>query len=129
MARLRLSLLSGVFYTQDGSLYEPAVPSAIRLSVHLAVRLWLCLRAVRALVCFYAQKLIVVKFFSVLYKIFGLQNLGLLLEFRLLVGIGRSGRLVAFILLQYHLSTPSWCRVMTEKTNKLTTKKATTLNM
>ena len=54
---------------------------------------------------------------------FGLNNLGLLLEFRLLVGIGRSGRLVAFILLQYHLSTPSWCRVMTKKPNKLTTKK------
>ena len=52
-----------------------------------------------------------------------------MIEFRVLVGLGRSGRLVAFILLQYHLSTPSWCRVMTKKPKKLTTKKATTINM
>ena len=64
-----------------------------------------------------------------IYIYIGLKHLGLLLEFRLLVGIGRSGGLVAFILLQYHLSTPSWCRVMTKKPNKLTTKKATTINM
>ena len=43
---------------------------------------------------YYTQKLIVVKFFSVLYIFFGLKNLGLTLEFRSLVGIGRSGVMI-----------------------------------
>ena len=32
--------------------------------------------------------------FSDLYKMFGLKNLGLMIEFRLLVGIGRSGVMI-----------------------------------
>ena len=41
----------------------------------------------------YAQKLIVV-IFSALYKIFDPNNLGEMIEFRLLVGIGRSGVMI-----------------------------------
>ena len=37
-----------------------------------------------------------------------------------LVGLGRSGRLVAFILLQYHPFTPCWRRVMTKETKNFT---------
>ena len=41
-------------------------------------------------------------------KIFVCENEGLTTELRVLVGLGRSGRLVAFILLQYHVITPAW---------------------
>ena len=38
-----------------------------------------------------------------------------MLELRVLVGLGRSGRLVAFILLQYHVITLPRGRVMTKE--------------
>ena len=43
-----------------------------------------------------------------------------MIELRVLIGSGMSGRLVAFILLQYHLLTPAWRRFMTKKVNNFT---------
>ena len=48
----------------------------------------------------YAQQLVVVKFVSVLNRKFWLNNSGLMIEFRLLVGIGRSGVLIGRICLK-----------------------------
>ena len=52
--------------------------------------------------------------FSVLNTKIGFENSGLMIELRVLIGLGRSRRLVDFTLLQYHLLTPSWRRVMTQ---------------
>jgi hypothetical protein len=43
------------------------------------------------------------------------KNLGRTIDLRVLVGLGRSGKLVAFILLEYHVMTPLWWRVRSKK--------------
>ena len=55
----------------------------------------------------YAQIEIVVKFSICFSKTFGLKNLGLLLEFRSLVGIGRSGIMIGRLCLK--MVKNAWC--------------------
>ena len=66
---------------------------------------------------------------SVLHEFFGSKNSGLMFELRVLVGLGRSGRLLAFIMLQYHLSTPWWRRVVTKNLKNFTSIKFTTIQV
>ena len=51
---------------------------------------------------FYARPLIVVNFFRFFPKISGGKNWGLLLEILVLVGLGRSGRLIGSISTYFH---------------------------
>ena len=44
-------------------------------------------------------------------------------------GLERSGRSVGFISTNSHTYKSSWCRVMTKKTKKLTSKKVTSISM
>ena len=53
-------------------------------------------------------------------KHIGLKNSGVILELRVLVGIGRSGSLRGIILSSWHLLAPSWCQVMAKRWKKLT---------
>ena len=55
----------------------------------------------------YAQPLIVVKT-QMLYTIFGLKNSGLLLEYRVLVALGRSGTLTGQILSNFGPNWKEW---------------------